>query len=560
MANDGLSRRRFFFYGSLLAGAVPLAGYGSTPSLKALGYKSPNEKLNIASIGAGGKASSDISGCARTENIVALCDVDAKSAAQTFGRFPDLPKYNDYRKMLDKEAKNIDAVIVAIPDFMHTCAAMACMELGKHVYVQKPMARTVWECRALTQAARYYKVATQMGNQGYSQDGTRLCAEFIWSGLIGNVSEVHAFTNRPIWPQGPDVKLTEGPIPETLNWDAWLGVASERPYMKEYLPFNWRGFYDFGCGALGDMACHVLGAPNMALRLTAPTSVECIKIEGKSDIAFPTKSTIKFDFPARGSMPALTLYWEDGEKSGSPYRPPGVPQEEPLGEFSERNIPGPVYAALNAAAAARTSVGSGMGPAGGQRGTGGGGGAPGAAAGGARGGGAGAAGAGAAGRTIPPPVTGGAAAAGGGAARGGGQGQGGGGGRQGGAPRAPSSGSVFIGEKGVMTAGEYGGGPRLVPMSLMNDVRMPPQMLDRTPGTYNDWLAACKGGDPACSNFDIAGPFTEWIALGVVACRVPNTKLLWDPVKMKITNNAAANQYLSPKIRKGWKINWKVTT
>ncbi len=551
MAHDKISRRRFFFYGSLLAGSVPLAGsgYGRTPSLTALGYKSPNEKLNIASIGAGGKASSDISGCARTENIVALCDVDTERAAQIFDRYPDVPKYNDYRKMLDKEAKNIDAVIIAIPDFMHTCAAMACMELGKHVYVQKPMARTVWECRALTQAARYYKVATQMGNQGYAQDGTRLCAEFVWSGLIGNVTEVHAFTNRPIWPQGLDVKLTEGPIPETLNWDAWLGVASERPYMKEYLPFNWRGFYDFGCGALGDMACHVLGAPNMALRLTAPTSVECIKIEGKNEIAFPTKSTIKFEFPARGTMPALTLYWEDGEKNGSPYRPLGIPPEEPLGEFSERNIPGPVYAALNAAAAARSGAATGMGRAGGQRGTGGGG-----------AGGAGAAGAADGARagtpTIPPPA--GGAGAGAAGARAGAQG---GGARQGDqAARAPSSGSVFIGDKGVMTAGEYGGGPRLVPMSKMNDVLMPPQMLDRTPGTYNDWIAACKGGEPACSNFDIAGPFTEWIALGVVACRVPNTKLLWDPVKMKITNNAAANALLTPKIRKGWKINWKVKT
>jgi predicted dehydrogenase len=517
MAHDKISRRRFFFYGSLLAGSVPLAGsgYGRTPSLTALGYKSPNEKLNIASIGAGGKARSDIEGCARTENIVALCDVDAVSAAQIFDRYPDVPKYNDYRKMLDKEAKNIDAVIIAIPDFMHTCAAMACMELGKHVYVQKPMARTVWECRALTQAARYYKVATQMGNQGYAQDGTRLCAEFIWSGLIGDVKEVHAFTNRPIWPQGPDTKLTGGPVPATLNWDAWLGVASERPYMKEYLPFNWRGFYDFGCGALGDMACHVLGAPNLALRLTAPTSVECIKIEGQNEITFPTKSTIKFEFPARGAMPALTLYWEDGEKNGSPYRPEGLPPEEPLGEFSERNIPGPIYTALNAVAAARAAALRGAGAAGGR------------------------AGAPAGGRAGAPA----------GGARPSNQ-----------APRPPSSGSVFIGDKGVITAGEYGGGPRLVPMSKMEDVLMPPQMLDRTPGTYNDWLAACKGGEPACSNFDIAGPFTEWIALGVVACRIPNTKLIWDPVKMKITNNAAANAFLTPKIRKGWKINWNVKT
>jgi hypothetical protein len=519
MAHDGLSRRRFFFYGTLLAGAVPAGGFGSTPSLKTLGYKSRNEKLNIASIGAGGKAESDIRGCAETENIVALCDVDEKRAAKTLAAYAKIPKYNDYRKMLDKEAKNIDAVIVAIPDFMHTCAAMACMELGKHVYVQKPMARTVWECRALTQAARHYKVATQMGNQGYAQEGARLCSEMIWSGAIGNVLEVHAFTNRPIWPQGLTEPPKEDKIPETLNWDAWLGIAADRPYSPAYVPHNWRGFYDFGCGALGDMACHVLGAPNMALLLTAPTSVECIKIEGKSAFTFPLKSTIKFEFPARGSMPPVTLYWEDGEKNGSPYRPEGIPADEPLGEIPERLVPGPIYAALTAAAAAARGGGGGRGAA------------PPAGA-------AGAAAAGAAAPTAaakaPAPIP------------------------------TPTSGVVFVGDKGSITAGEYGGGARLVPMSKMNDYRQPPQFLTRAPGpaavaTYRDWIRACKGGDPSCSNFGVAGPFTEWIALGVIACRIPNTKLLWDSAKMRVTNNAEADKYIKPYIRKGWKINWKVT-
>ena len=232
MKSDRITRR-YFFYGTLLAGAVPAAGFGSQPSLKALGYKSPNEKLNIASIGAGGKAASDIRGCAQTENIVALCDVDDQRAEKTFKQYEKVPKYKDFRTMLEKENNNIDAVIVTVPDFMHAVAAIHAMERGKHVYVQKPLAHTIWECRQLAEAAAKYKVATQMGNQGYSNEGTRQCAEMIWSGEIGNVTEVHAWTNRPVWPQGlPDIP-PPSPVPSTLDWDLWLGVASERRIQRQ---------------------------------------------------------------------------------------------------------------------------------------------------------------------------------------------------------------------------------------------------------------------------------------------------------------------------------------
>src|SRR5215831_2665136 len=334
--------RRHFFYGSLLAGAVPVAGFGSTPSLKALGYKSPNEKLNIASIGAGGKAASDIAGCAPTENIVALCDVDDVRSANVMKRYEKQPKYKDFRKMLDKEGSNIDAVIVAIPDHMHATAAMHAIERGKHVYCQKPLVRTIWEARQLQEAAARNKVATQMGNQGYSNEGTRQVAEMIWSGEIGNVTEVHAWTDRPIWPQGLTEIPAPDPVPATLDWDLWLGGAEKRPYTSGgkgyptsygnfYQPFNWRGFYDFGCGALGDMACHILGAPNLALQLGAPTSVECVKKEGASDFMFPRKSVIRFDFPARNSMPAVKLYWYDGLKENPKIE--GVPEGEILGDL-----------------------------------------------------------------------------------------------------------------------------------------------------------------------------------------------------------------------------------
>jgi hypothetical protein len=487
MPYDRFSRRHFFF-GSLLAGAVPAAGFGSTASLKFLGYKSPNEKLNIASIGAGGKAESDIAGC-ESENIVALCDVDAKKAERTFKKYESLPKYKDFRQMLDKEAKNIDAVIVAIPDFMHATAAIWAMERGKHVYVQKPLTRTIWEARALQQAAVKYKVATQMGNQGYSNEGTRLCAEIIWSGEIGPVTEVHAWTNRPIWPQGMQEPPKEAPVPDTLDWDLWLGIQSMRPYSPAYLPFNWRGWYDFGCGALGDMACHILGAPNMALRLGAPTSVECIKIEGKSPIAYPTKSIIRFDFPARGAMPPVKIFWYDGRQM--PERPAGLGPDEILGDLPRRLNPGAAPSQRRPAPPADA-----------------------------------------------PPQDANArldAQIAREAARG-------------------SNGSLFIGDKGLVTTGTYGEGTRLLPAERMKDYKLPPQFLTRSPGHYRDWIRACKGGERACSDFSLAAPLTEWILLGVIALHFDG-KLEWDSAKMRITNVPEANELLKPKFRNGWKFS-----
>ena len=229
--------RRYFFFGSLLAGAVPLAGFGSEPSLKRLGYKSPNEKLSIASIGAGGKAEEDISECALTEQIVALCDVDDRSAAKIFATFPNVPKFKDYRLMLDKVANQIDAVTVTVPDHMHAAAALHAMSLGKHVYVQKPLAHTVWECRELMKAAEKYKVATQMGNQGYSNEGTRQCAEMIWSGQIGNVTEVHAWTNRPVWPQGNLPVPTPSPVPAELDWNLGWVLPTNVPIVRTTFRF-----------------------------------------------------------------------------------------------------------------------------------------------------------------------------------------------------------------------------------------------------------------------------------------------------------------------------------
>lgn len=502
--------RRHFFFGTLLAGAVPLGGFGSQVSLKALGYKSPNEKLNIASIGAGGKATSDIAACAETENIVALCDVDDKRAAQMYQKYPNAPKYKDFRAMIEKEGSNIDAVIVCIPDHMHAAAGIFAMEHGKHVYLQKPLAHTVWECRALQQAAEKNKVATQMGNQGYSNEGTRQCAEMIWNGEIGNVTEVHAWTNRPAWPQGLKEAPPTSPVPSYLDWDLWLGVAPETPYSEDYLPFTWRGFYEFGSGSLGDMACHILGAPNMALRLTAPTSVECVSQEGRSDIYFPAKSVVRFDFPARDGMPPVKIFWHDAMRDPQPNFP-GAPQSEIIGDLPrnrqgnanpdveprERQIIGGVF------------TDQFFHP-----------------------------------KEVPPPPP-----------------------RP--APTQPmdaraqrdakwmqlirtgTNGSLFVGDKGMITTGTYGEWTRLIPVEKMRGYEFPHEMLPRSPGHYRDWIRACKGGSPACSNFNVSAPFTEWITLGALAIRC-NGKLEWDAEKMQITNNPEANRMLKPEIRKGW--------
>jgi predicted dehydrogenase len=502
--------RRHFFFGPLLAGAIPIAGFGSVPSLKTLGYKSPNEKLNIASIGAGGKAYSDIRGCS-AENIVALCDVDDERASRMFKAYEKVPKYKDFRKMLDEQANSIDAVIVTIPDFMHATAATWCMERGKHVYVQKPLTRTVWEARQLQEAANKYKVATQMGNQGYSNEGTRQCAEMIWSGEIGNVTEVHAWTNRPIWPQGLPSLPPEAPIPDTMDWPLWLGIMPPRAYSDKYAPFNWRGFFDFGCGALGDMACHILGAPNMALRLGAPTSVECISQEGKGNYYYPSKSVIRFDFPARGTMPAVKIFWHDGLKAQPDL--PMAPKGEALGDLPRlRPTPGAprpqqrdsqiIGEVFTEASFARLQP------------------------------------------EPPPTETASSTEANANANEAN---------RMMRQAAASANGSLFVGDKGFITTGTYGENTRLLPVEKMHDYKMPSEFISRSPGHYRDWIRACKGGEPACSNFNVSAPFTEWISLGVLALRFEG-KLEWDSEKMRVTNNVEANKLIKPMLKKGWNV------
>ena len=312
---DGLNRRTF------VKSTAAAAAFTIVPS-HVLGKDKtpPSDKMNIACVGIGGMGKENLKNM-ETENIVALCDVDWKYSAEVFEKYPDAARYKDYREMLDKE-KEIDGVVVATPDHTHAIVTLAAMDLDKHVYTQKPLTRTVSEARALTKAAKTKRLVTQMGNQAHSGEHIRLIIEWINDGAIGPVREVHAWTNRPVWPQGILKRPQPMPVPDTLNWDLWLGPAPYREYNEIYLPFNWRGWQDFGTGALGDMGCHVIDLAHTALRLGYPERVTASKVtqmdpddrwkKAENTETFPHGSLVTFDFPERGEMPPVTMTWYDG--------------------------------------------------------------------------------------------------------------------------------------------------------------------------------------------------------------------------------------------------------
>ncbi|NIA14840.1 MAG: Gfo/Idh/MocA family oxidoreductase [Nitrospiraceae bacterium] len=452
-SRKSISRRMFLgAAGGALAGGCAAGPQIVKPQVVGAGRKkAPSETLNIASIGAGGRAAADIVAVMDDSNLVAFSDVDEDRCAAMCRYMPDVPLYPDFRVMLEKE-KSIDAVIVATPDHVHAIAAMTAMELGKHVYCEKPLTQTVYQARRLTEAARKYQVATQMGNQGHAGEGIRRVCEWIWADLIGPVHEVHVWTDRPIWPQGIDRPSETPPVRDTLSWDLWLGPAPERPYHPNYLPFNWRAWRDFGTGALGDMACHLMDPVFMALQLGAPETVEA-ESSSMNGETFPEWSIVTFQFPARRDMPPVKVFWYDGGKK------PSVPEAirgAKLGDLEEEG----------------------------------------------------------------------------------------------------ANGSLFIGEKGYLTAGTYGASPRLLPAEKMEELE--PNMwqyefLPRSPGHHAEWIAACKGGKPAGSNFDYAGPMTEAVLLGNVAL-CTGEKIEWNAKKVRVTNIDEANALINPPARKGWAI------
>ncbi len=462
--NQPTFSRRLFLLGS--TAAIASTGCSTLKVRKTTqtksGYKSPNEKLNVAGIGVGGKGFSDINNCS-SENIVALCDVDWRHAGGAFRRFPNAKKYNDFRKMLD-ECKEIDAATISTPDHMHAIAAMRCMEQGIHVYVQKPLTHTVFEARTLRESAHKFGVATQMGNQGAATDLHRELCEMIWAGLIGQVREVHSWTDRPIgwWPQGIPDPLPSKPVPDHLNWDVWIGPAPERAYNPGYCPFKWRGWWDFGCGALGDIACHNLSPVVKALRLEYPNQVQCIHQKDYNSQTYPTESIIKYHFPQRGNFKELDLFWYDGK----------LKPELPEGVSSDLNL------------------------------------------------------------------------------------------------LSENTSTMFIGEKGlIVMKGQEDKNVLVIDGKIVEDYEKPEPIIPRLPsilrenGEQNsdlmhkrDWILSCKTGAPAGSNFDHAGPLTEWVVMGNVSLKFPNEILEWDGPNMRFTNNREANQYITKSYREGWEL------
>jgi predicted dehydrogenase len=418
------------------------------------GYLAPSERVNVAGIGAGGMGGGDIATHARLgANIVALCDVDDERAAGSYKAFPKAKRYKDFRMMLDKEAGAIDAVTVGTPDHIHGVAALAAIRAGKHVYCQKPLTHTLEECRVLTKAAKAAGVATQMGNQGHASEGSRLTNEWIQAGVIGSVREVHVWSDRAglLWKQGIGRPRETPPMPSTLDWDLWLGPIQERPYNPIYAPVGWRGWRDFGTGALGDMGCHIIDHPVWALGLGAPNMVEARTtidgsvLGGKPNWeTYPVASIITYEFPARGDLPPVRMTWYDG----------GLMPPDPLEMRADQKL--------------------------------------------------------------------------------------------------PDNGVLYVGSKGKMYHSSHGGMPQLLPETLHEAAKAVPKTMERSPGHYEEWFQACKGGQRPVSNFDYSGPLTEIVLLGVLALRAPGKRLEWDAANLKVKNAPELNAFIGTEYRKGW--------
>ena len=314
--NDGLNRRQF------IGGVAAASAFTIVPShvLGGAAGPAPSDKLNIAGVGVGGMGKNNLKEM-ETENIVALCDVDWNHSAEVFERYPDAFKYKDYRAMFEKQ-KDIDAVVIATPDHHHAAPSILAMRAGKHVYTQKPLTHTVYEARLLAETAKEHKIISTMGNQGHSSEEIRLETEWLQAGAIGQVYEVHTWTDRPVWPQGIYGRPETQEITEGLDWDSWIGPARFRGFNEYYHPWSWRGWWDFGTGSLGDMGCHMIDHPWTALKLTYPTVVSAsysmdFKEEERwekrpFEEAFPKSSMVTYDFPEREGLSAVKLVWYDG--------------------------------------------------------------------------------------------------------------------------------------------------------------------------------------------------------------------------------------------------------
>lgn len=425
-------RRRF-----LQATAATGVGFWVAGGLQAAESKSANERIRFASIGVAGKGSSDSEDAAKHGDMVAICDIDESKLMAAKEKFPNARTFFDYRKMLEEMGDGIDAVTVSTPDHNHAPASVMAMRLGKHCFCQKPLTHSLYEARVMRDVAREKKVATMMGNQGTAESGARRAGALIRAGALGKVSEVHVWTNRPIWPQGGP-RAMETAIPPQVHWEEWLGPAPYRPFAQGYHPFAWRGWWDFGTGALGDMACHTLNMPFMGLDLRDPISVQATT-SGHNQDSYPAWSIINFEFAATDKRPAVKLVWYDGGK---------LPDKSVLDGRSPEK-----------------------------------------------------------------------------------------------------SGAVVIGDKGKLYSPEdYGQKYELLGGAQEMDVQ-----ITESPGHFQEWVNAIKGGPQAMSNFpDYSGPLTETVLLGNLAVWADGKKIEWDAKSLTATNAPEVMHIVKSEYRAGY--------
>jgi len=398
---------------------------------------SPNEKLNVAGIGVGGRGRADVDGCA-SENIVALADADDRRAADTFKRYPDAKKYRDFRKMLDEMDKQIDAVTVGTPDHTHAPAAAMAMKMGKHCYSEKPLTHCVHETRVLTDLAKKHNLATQLGTQIHAGDNYRRVVELVQSGAIGPIRQVEVQFAGGLG--GMDRPTDTPPVPEGLDWDLWLGPAPYRPYHPAYVPGSWRSWWDFANGTLGDFGCHYMDLPFWALDLKYPTTIEAeAPVPPHRETVAPVL-TVRYEFPARGDLPPVTMTWRNGGGNIPPI-------------VKEKNLPNWGAAVL------------------------------------------------------------------------------------------------FVGDKGMLLA-NYSK-HQLLPEADFVGFKPPEPTIPASIGHHQEWVRACKTGEPTTCNFGYSGPLTETVLLGNVSYRV-QSKLEWDAQNLKATNCPEADKFIKRQYREGW--------
>jgi predicted dehydrogenase len=463
------SRRSF-----IATSAAIGAGYWVAGGVAPRQSLSANEKIQFASIGVGGKGSSDSQDAGRAGDMVAICDIDEKNLGFAAARWPEAKKYYDFRKMFDEMGKSIDAFTVSTPDHTHAVAAAMGMKLGKHAFVQKPMTKSLYEARVLGEIAAEKQLATQMGNQGTANSDLRAAAAILKSGALGTVKEVHVWTNRPVWDQGIDRPTDTPEVPSDIHWPEFIGPAEMRPYHQAYHPFKWRGWWAFGTGALGDMACHTLNMPYMGLELRDPVSVQATT-SGHNLETFPAWSIIEYRFPERGQRAALGFWWYDGNK-----RP----------ETAEFKQAEEVCLSRQKDDKAREQM-----------------------------------------------------------------------------RKTLTSGAFVLGDKGWLLApGDYAGNGVYMP-----DPELPKVEFPRSPGHFEEWVAAIKGGEPAMSNFqNYASGLTETVLLGNLAVwaaageqdpgkreeqkknGVQGKKIEWDAKSLTATNAPEVAHIVKPEYHNGY--------